>query len=417
MNNNVYRYLVSTFLFLMCINVSSSEEKWERIGTFDGVVSGLIQSLGAADNGYLFACISNGAPLYRSTDNGTTWKKTSMPKDNDIYSIATKDSIIFAASTKGIYRSCDYGTTCLAPDSVLKGGVKSLIILSNGTLCAGTYSNGIYRSIDNGATWIQSNTGLSSLKISALASTDSNFIVAATNGEGIYVSNNGGNSWKIQSTEVRLNYTHTLAVTKEGHIYAGTDNYGIFRSKDSSVSWDQMTSDISSKVYAIVISASNVIYAGTSQQGVYKTTDDGNSWQPDNNGIDEGTFTVYSMVITPSGEVFAGANGGAAYKKTFFVGVDEKDIYSETVFTSIIHTNEEFIISFKTEKSTEVKCVLYSVLGEKVSDLVNGHFSVGNHTFSISQRSSSQPSLPGGMYYCRFDTPHYSLTKSVLIEN
>lgn len=417
MNNNIYRYLVIAFLFLLCINVSSSEEKWVRTGTFDGVVSGLVQSLGVADNGYLFACISNGAPLYRSTDDGKTWKKTSMLKDNDIYSIASKDSIIFAASPKGIFRSFNYGTTWVSPDTFLDGGVKSLIVLSNGTLCAGTYNNGIYRSIDNGATWIQSNTGLSNLKISALAASDSNFIVAATNGEGIFVSSDGGNSWKIHSTEVRLNYTHTLAVTKEGHIYAGTDNYGIFRSKDSSVSWDQMNSDISSKVYSIVISADNVIYAGTSQQGVYKTTDDGNSWQPDNNGIDEGTFTVYSMVITPNGDVFAGANGGAAYKKTVVVGVDDKDISTGTAFTSIVHANGEFIISFKTENSTNVKCVLYSVLGEKVIDLVNGLFSSGNYSISVNQTSYSYPTLPGGMYYCHFETPYYTCTKAVYIEH
>ncbi|MBI3258967.1 MAG: hypothetical protein HYZ54_05790 [Ignavibacteriae bacterium] len=418
MINKTYTFFALTFVFLQCLTAANSKEYWEQTGTFDGANSGLIQSIGVASNGHLFACVNNGAPTYRSTDNGVSWQKSSLPSNEYITSFVTKDSMMFAASSSGVFRSLNNGQTW----SIQKTGltdlnIKDLIILENGTLVAGTHNGGIFHSTDSALTWSASNEGLSSLSINSLATLNNNLLIAGTDGGGIFISSDGGTSWKISSNEVQLNYVHSFAINYHGYIYAGTDKFGIFRSKDTCVTWEAVANDISNSINAFVISAQNTIYAGTSQQGVYSSTDEGNSWYPDNDGFDINHLSVYSMVITPNGDIFAGTNGGAAYKKTIIIGIDDRDFNAGTALNNIIPSNEGFHISFQIERSSTVKCVLYSILGEKVADVINGYFDSGSHTMYISKSAISRLSSISGMYYCRFETPYYYYTKAFYHEH
>ena len=66
-----------------------------------------------------------------------------------------------------------------------------------GDLLAGTYfGGGVFRSSDNGESWIEENHGLSATDVRALAVNAENDIFAGTYGIGIFRSTDGGVSWE-----------------------------------------------------------------------------------------------------------------------------------------------------------------------------------------------------------------------------
>ncbi len=419
MTLKTYKYITVSVLFLHCFAFANSKEIWERTGTLGTQTDGTVRSMGVASNGHLFACIFNGEPAYRSTNNGTSWQKsTSLPSNNYIYSFATKDTMMFAASDKnGVFRTTDNGTTWTKPNTALIGKfAKDVIVLPSGTLFTGTYGDGIYRSDDNGITWNAINTGLSNLRINALAALSDSIIIAATDGEGLYITKDKGNTWKVGSNEVRLNYVHSLAISTQGHIYVGTDKYGVFRAEDTTLLWEQVTTEISTKVNAIVISPDNIIYAGTSQDGMFYSADEAATWLKDNDGFENTIVDVYSIVITPDGGVFAATGGGAIYKKTIVNGVENQDDLPLN-FNYIISGKDGIALSFNTAKTSTVQCTLYSVLGEKVTILCNDSYESGTHTIMFSGNSEFPMNIMNGVYYCVLETPYFSFTKPLYILN
>lgn len=419
MTLKTFKYIIVSVLFLLCLTFANSKEIWERTGALGTQTDGTVRSIGVASNGHLFACIFNGAPAYRSTNNGTTWQtSSSLPSNNYIYSFATKDTMMFAASDEnGVFRTTNNGATWTKPSTALIGKfAKDVIVLPSGTLLAGTYGDGIFRSDDNGITWNAINTGLSNLRINALAALSDSIVIAASDGEGLYITKDKGNTWEVGSNEVRLNYVHSLAVSKLGHIYAGTDNYGIFRAEDTTLVWNRVATEILSKVNTIVISPKNIIYAGTSQDGMFYSSDEAVSWLKDNDGFENNIVSIFSIIITPDGDVFAGTNGGGVYKKTIVNGVDDQNNLPVN-FNYIISNKNGITLSFNTTTTSSVRCTLYSVLGEKIAVLCNDTFVGGGHTITVSESPDFPLSTINGVYYCVLETPYFSCTKPIYILN
>lgn len=389
------------FLVAVCSRVGmDAAEIWERTGTFDGEKIGAVISLGQAGNGNLFACVNTGAPTYTSTDHGATWKKSTLPSNNYVNAFATRDSIILAATIKGIYLSTNHGTTWKLSNTGLTSLiVKSLQFSSNGTLYAGTHDGGIFRSADLGRTWAPVNTGLSTLRITALMPIDSTTVITATDGEGLFISTNSGDIWKPITADVRLNSVRSFAVNSAGAVFAGTDQYGVFRSSTRGDTWDYTTSDITSAVNALVCNDQD-IYAATGFNGVYHSTDNGTTWVSENTGI-EGNAS-YSFGINALGQVLVGANGGAVYRRVTVNGVSENTDAAGQSIDRISSGNNELRITFTLSLMSNVAFSLYSILGEKIATFDASTNVNGTHEFRTSVN------WPRGIYLCRMETSRHS---------
>src|SRR5437868_7021535 len=59
----------------------------------------------------LFAGLTN-CGVFRSTDNGATWKPSSagLPPNSNIHTLAVSGTTLFAGTDDGIYRSTDHGS-------------------------------------------------------------------------------------------------------------------------------------------------------------------------------------------------------------------------------------------------------------------------------------------------------------------
>jgi len=123
----------------------------------EATVTCLVQGLGNS----LFAG-TDGQGVYRSDDDGRTWIDVSPDITDDssvVNAMARLGTAIFAATDDGIYRTVTNGRTWLYmdfPDTLLA----SSLYVAGGVLYAGTYGNGIWRSVDEGFTWEPITEGL-----------------------------------------------------------------------------------------------------------------------------------------------------------------------------------------------------------------------------------------------------------------
>ena len=176
--------------------------------------------------------------IYRSTDIGISWQKVSdYNVGTDVYSIiVTLNNDIFAGTDAHIFHSTDNGNTWSESDSgvFVTGVIWSIVLNSSGDILVGdgggffTGPGSVYRSSDNGISWIQ--TSITNRSSNDILTISPQTIFVATD-SGVYVSYDNGISGN-QINDGLTNLTvFSLSLNEEGYLFAGTAD-GIFRSFD-----------------------------------------------------------------------------------------------------------------------------------------------------------------------------------------
>lgn len=194
--------------------------------------------------------------------------------------------------------------------------IVALAVSPNGAgainLFAGTSGFGVYRSVDNGASWTAANTGMTSTPISSLAvapyGAGGSILFAATFAN-VFHSIDNGTSWTAGNTGLPSAGVEALAVIGT-HVFAGTYGAGVFRSTDNGISWTDADNGLAggaTDVRALAAIGPN-LFAGTAGSGVYLSTDYGDSWTAVNSGMSGSVVT--SLTVSPNGaggtNLFAG---------------------------------------------------------------------------------------------------------------
>ncbi len=314
--------------------------------SLDGVVPGRL----FASGGTIFAGTPSGG-VFRSTDIGISWTQTTLATEAKAFT--ADGTTIFAGTENAVYRSTNNGTTWI---QVWKNELLSQIIQSMLTLGSGNgkihflgTNNGIYRSKDDGATWEAASNGITGgYSINSIAAftditgSDPNMDriwFAATNGGGVFRTTNAGGDWKYANTGLtELNVNTLLAIASTATLYAGTNGSGVFRSTDKGASWTQTgTSGLRNAGISSIVPLGTMLFAGTSGSGVYRCINNG-AWQyagPTN-------FNV-SAITNIGNTLFA-----AVYDRNVFRSID---VYSPNWNTTSPENNWENITSNLPTKS------------------------------------------------------------------
>ena len=144
----------------------------------------------------LFLCASED-----SLSQSTFWQQTNFPPVGLAYDILfNSHSESFVATDSGVYRSTNNGvnwTRTSLQMRVEKIGINK----SNGYLFAVAYDTtvlrrGIYRSTDSGQTWTQTINGLPvDPSVFAIVSTPDGKVFLAIHGQDVYCTTNNGDNW------------------------------------------------------------------------------------------------------------------------------------------------------------------------------------------------------------------------------
>ena len=181
----------------------------------------------------------------------------------------------------------------------------------NITIIAAGASGGIYKSTDNGATWVNklpadklhsatciaqdTRSGHEDTWYIGTGERGSNLLGGYSTfylGDGIYKSTDNGETWTLlpstsngtpQTYTSGFDFIFNIAVNKtNGHVFAGASN-AIVRSTDGGTNWTTVRGSLVGAYYSDVqITSTGVIYAtipsGYTNAGISRSTDDGANW-------------------------------------------------------------------------------------------------------------------------------------------
>lgn len=354
--------------------------------------------------------IGSGYGVFRSTNYGNSWVKMSngIPSNINSSSIAVYESVIIVTNgTSGIYRSDDLGkswTYNSVPD--LFSG-KAVSVSSDGVFYLGSGSvNRLFKSDDFGKTWSKLNNPLYNSAVNSIA-IDSDMIFIGLSRDGIITSSDGGKSWmennlglmnenvncvsilgahgfvgtssglcKLVSSAITPISNNTNELNKNSVLLRwqkspGINQYHLQVSKDSlfrSVLIDQMLSDTS-------YSSHNLDYMTTYYWRVSTVTD---YWD----------------------------NKYSATQKLIISNPINYEFYNNYPNPFNNETNIRIDVPYKSE----IKVILYNVLGEKVKIIINKFVEAGSHYYKIASDN-----LASGIYFIRLIGQNYSKTKKAVL--
>lgn len=307
--------------------------KWRNIGPFRGGRS--VTSTGVVGQPMTYYMGSVGGGIYKTTDDGITWKNISDGQLNTgtVGAIAVAESNpnivvvgmgehaargVMTSMGDGVYKSTDAGKTWKhigldesrhISDVIIHPTNPDIIfVTAQGAQYGPSQERGIYRSMDGGATWervlfIDENTGASSLSMDmknplilyAAMWQHRRYPWKMESGgpsSGIYKSTDGGTTWKQLKEGLPKEFGKTgISVSRANpeRVFAvieaeGTKG-GVYRSDNAGKKWTQVNKDrinITRSWYYMEIFADpqdeNVVYVLNAP--VTKSIDGGKSFKP-----------------------------------------------------------------------------------------------------------------------------------------
>jgi photosystem II stability/assembly factor-like uncharacterized protein len=179
---------------------------------------------------------------------------------------------------------------------------------------AATENSGVVKSIDGGGNWTQSNAGLPTKTIVALAIDPQNpQILYAAAGSTVFKSINGGLTWDSTALTIARSTLSAVTVDPQSTVYVVDSQVpgALWKSVDQGASWLNVPplAEVPATVYSVTVSPKipGTLYAGTNF-GVMTSSDGGGDWLPLASGIGPASI----LLIDPKREntLYAGGRGG-----------------------------------------------------------------------------------------------------------
>jgi hypothetical protein len=225
------------------------------------------------------------------------WTKISAIPTQDIVALAVYDDSILAASNTGLlYKSGDDGVTwkpiMVSIDTI---DIITLKVIDY-KIYIGTSHHGIFCSADGGLTWL--NTGGNLLPVSQIAMKE-NDLYASTLGNGVYIFNQDNNSWLSFNNSLPTYSVNVFTIlSTSGSLLIGAGANGTFYRYDFDNSqWNEEYYYGSLKPGLLIdklIVDSNTMFAINGNR-IIRSDNDGMNWMDDSSGSHDG----YSRNIYP----------------------------------------------------------------------------------------------------------------------
>ncbi|MCX6145900.1 MAG: hypothetical protein NTW25_01430, partial [Candidatus Kapabacteria bacterium] len=192
------------------------------------------------------------------------------------------------------------------------GEIKTLTVGASDAIYAGTWGNGIMRSLNSGTSWTVISTGLNNMYITDIKYTSQSLLFASTWGGGIFRSNDNGGTWTEQNSGLTNLKVKCLLVKTKDTLFAGTYGDGVFRSTDAGITWKQSSFGLTYQdVNCLTVTRGGTIVIGTYGGGIFLSTNNGDSWKNNNGGV--GSKFINTFYYRKDSVTVVATNGKGLY--------------------------------------------------------------------------------------------------------
>jgi hypothetical protein len=237
----------------------------------------------------------------------------------DVLADPTSPGTFFAfVCMQGVWRSVDWGATWthVSTDGNIEKGKpwgeaiaqdSSYMLVGNGNV-----NGGAWRSTDRGATWVPHNMSQDNDPyMFDIDPTDKNHVISSMhNGQDTFESTDGGVTWSDKGPSGAGGSNYVFFITKTTWLVVSQDggSSGTRRSTDSGATWTKVGDMVHAHGNEQIFIDPNKgdIYVGSHEGGVYRSTDGGASFGQVSNTRSSGVFATGNRIYSTD----PGANGG-----------------------------------------------------------------------------------------------------------
>ncbi|MCD6318986.1 hypothetical protein J7M02_07970, partial [Candidatus Aerophobetes bacterium] len=345
MNKSVKGVFISTFLIVISIFLEiviatyANEPYWTKITGPWGIKFDDYFNKVTIDQSQGIIYVGNGigAGVYKSIDNGKTWKPINnglptipltsnyFPVIDIIVSKTSAETMYLTMQYKGVFkwnginwvkRNGKRGIGGLTKGTALPQGEHYILAIDSNDdnlIFAGT-DDGPYKSIDGGKNWEPINEDFSINPVDGSRS-DINEIIRSTGtlyaisndiqGHGVYKSIGNGENWQIIGSPEILKELRDLSIRTLAALIGRT--------------LEPFTFPTTMYTCLAINSKTNILYVGTSKEGIYRFNETTKKWSLANNGLpfnSKGYFPIKCIVIDSlkPNIIYIGTWGGGVYK-------------------------------------------------------------------------------------------------------
>ena len=409
------------FFFLTVSSTAFSQSGWIQVTDSIPNLEIMSMQFTSENTGYAVGSYNGRYPggFLRTTNAGVSWQFSHFPNysaddvcflnDNTGYisswSLYTNYSYVLKTTNGGINWFCT--------DSILYASFFKMKFYDINTGIVASKYNTVHKTTDGGYNWF-AQTGVLWLEPSCIWCFDADNWLVASNQDRLNKTTNGGVNWFILDFSSIGFYCRSLYFINATTGFSSTWYGKIFKTTNKGENWTQISSinyNATGNIFFVNENTGYVCGAGF-YGNIYKTTNGRYNWAPQTT-VPWINMTYILFINQNTG--YAGGQSGLIFKTTNG-GVSVNQISSEIPEGISLYQNypnpfnPSTKIKFDITKLSDVKLVVYDILGREVATLVTERLKPGTYEVDFDGRE-----LPSGVYFCKLVADGFADVKKMVL--